>query len=121
MSIAAQIGVTPVLLATFGSVPVVSPLANLLAAPAAEALGVFGLLASVVGGVLPPLGAVLAPVVELLVAWVSVVAHSTAGLGGEICDDAALVLVTRASCAAASRLAVGRRRPAAAVRGWCGR
>ena len=96
VSIGAQIGVTPVLLATFGSVPVVSPLANLLAAPAAEALGVFGLLACVVGGVLPPIGAVLAPFVELLVAWVSAVAHSTAGLGGELgprpaCEGAAVV------------------------------
>src|SRR5262249_29976072 len=36
VSLAAQVGVTPVLLATFGTVPVVTPIANLLAAPAAE-------------------------------------------------------------------------------------
>ena len=50
VSLAAQVGVTPVLLATFGTVPVVTPLANLLAAPAAEAVGVYGMLASAVGG-----------------------------------------------------------------------
>ncbi len=105
VSIGAQIGVTPVLLATFGSVPVVSPLANLLAAPAAEALGVFGLLACVVGGVLPPLGAVLAPFVELLVAWVSAVAHSTAGLGGELSPRPALLLLVAGTVATVARRA----------------
>ena len=62
VSIAAQVGVTPVLLAAFGSVPVITPVANLLAYPAAEALGVFGLAASVAGGVVPPVGTVLAPI-----------------------------------------------------------
>ena len=93
VSIAAQVGVTPVLLATFGSVPVVSPLANLLAAPAAEALGVFGLLASVVGGVVPPLGVGARAVRRArCVAWVSGVAHSTAGLGGELRLRSALLV-----------------------------
>ena len=59
VSLAAQVGVTPVLLATFGTVPVVTPFANLLAAPAAEAVGVYGMLASAVGGVVPPLAPVL--------------------------------------------------------------
>ena len=59
MSLAAQVGVTPVLLATFGTFPLVTPVANLLAAPAAEAVGVYGLLASAVGGVAPPLAPLL--------------------------------------------------------------
>ena len=71
VSIAAQVGVTPVLLAAFGSVPVITPVANLLAYPAAEALGVFGLAASVVGGVVPPVGTALAPITEALLAWVT--------------------------------------------------
>ena len=84
VSIAAQVGVTPVLLAAFGSVPVITPVANLLAYPAAEALGVFGLAASVAGGVVPPVGTALAPITEALLAWVTDVAHATAGVGGEI-------------------------------------
>ena len=71
VSIAAQLGVTPVLLLTFGSVPVISPVANLLAYPAAEAIGVFGLAASVVGGIVPPIGIVLAPITTALLAWVT--------------------------------------------------
>ena len=59
VSLAAQVGVTPVLLATFGTVPVITPVANLLAAPAAEAVGVYGMLASAVGGLVPPLAPVL--------------------------------------------------------------
>ena len=92
VSIAAQLGVTPVLLLTFGSVPVISPVANLLAYPAAEALGVFGLAASVIGGVVPPIGITLAPVTTALLAWVTGVAHHTAGVGGEIDARGALVI-----------------------------
>ncbi len=51
---AAQIGVAPVLLATFGSVPLVALPANLLAAPLVGPLTVWGLIASVVGGALGP-------------------------------------------------------------------
>ena len=42
VSLAAQVGVTPALLLIFGDVPAVTPLTNLAAGPAAEALGVFG-------------------------------------------------------------------------------
>ena len=51
---AAQIGVSPVLLATFGTVPLVALPANLLAAPFVGPLTVWGLVASVAGGVLGP-------------------------------------------------------------------
>lgn len=51
---AAQIGVAPVLLTTFGSVPLVALPANLLAAPLVGPLTVWGLIASVLGGVLGP-------------------------------------------------------------------
>ena len=46
VSLAAQLGVLPVLLATFGSFPLVTPVANLFAAPAAELVGVYGFLAA---------------------------------------------------------------------------
>ena len=92
VSIAAQLGVTPVLLLTFGSVPVISPVANLLAYPAAEAIGVFGLAASVAGGIVPPIGIVLAPITTVLLAWVTAVAHHTAGVGGDIDKRGALAI-----------------------------
>lgn len=49
---AAQIGVSPVLLATFGSIPLVALPANLLAAPFVGPLTIWGLVASTVGGVI---------------------------------------------------------------------
>ena len=51
---AAQIGVAPVLLTTFGSLPLVALPANLVAAPFVGPLTVWGLVASVVGGILGP-------------------------------------------------------------------
>jgi competence protein ComEC len=91
VSISAQLGVTPVLLVTFGNVPLLTPLANLLAAPAAEALGVFGLAASAFGGIVPPIGAVLAPVTTALIAWVSGIARVTSEVGGTIDTRTAIV------------------------------
>ena len=79
VSFAAQLGVTPVLLAVRGSVPLISPLANLVAVPLAEPLTVVGFVvaagAGLVGEHLPrlvglgfvPLGAMLG--------WVRLVAH----------------------------------------------
>ena len=49
---AAQIGVAPVLLLTFGSLPLVALPANLLAAPFVGPLTIWGLVASAAGGVL---------------------------------------------------------------------
>jgi len=51
---AAQVGVAPVLLATFGSVPLVSLPANLVAAPFVGPLTVWGLVASAAGGLVGP-------------------------------------------------------------------
>jgi competence protein ComEC len=84
VSVAAQLGVTPVLLLTFGTVPLLGPVANLVAAPAAEAVGVFGLGASIAGGFVPALGAVLAPFTAALLAWVTTVAEITARIGIDI-------------------------------------
>lgn len=54
VTLAAQIGVAPVLLPVFGSIPLVSLPANLLAVPAAAPLTIWGLVAGSVGGVLRP-------------------------------------------------------------------
>ena len=51
---AAQVGVAPVILTTFGTLPLVALPANLLAAPFVGPLTVWGLIASVVGSALGP-------------------------------------------------------------------
>ncbi|HEY5011586.1 MAG TPA: ComEC/Rec2 family competence protein [Acidimicrobiia bacterium] len=84
VSFAAQLGVTPVLLAMQGSVPLVSPLANLVAVPLAEPLTVAGFaltsFAGLVGDRVPRLaGLGFAPLGAML-GWVRLVAH----LGAEV-------------------------------------
>jgi competence protein ComEC len=80
VSIGAQLGVLPVLLLVFGSFPLVTPVANLLAAPAAEVLGVYGCFASVAAGVVPRLGPVLQQPTALLVTWITAVARAGAAV-----------------------------------------
>jgi competence protein ComEC len=109
VSLAAQVGVTPVLLATFGSVPVVTPFANLLAAPAAEAVGVYGMLASALGGVLPPLAPVLQQPSGGLIAWVTGVARAGAAIGVNL-DRRGALLVLAVGCGAAAAVVLRRSR-----------
>jgi competence protein ComEC len=111
VSLAAQAGVTPVLLATFGSVPVVTPLANLLAAPAAEVVGVYGMLASAVGGLVPPLAPVLQQPCAVCIAWITAVAHAGAAVGIDL-DRRAAWFVLAVGCAAASAVVLTRSRTA---------
>jgi competence protein ComEC len=80
VSIGAQLGVLPVLLLVFGSFPLVTPVSNLLAAPAAEVLGVYGCFASVASGLAPPLGPLLQQPTALLVAWITAVARAGAAV-----------------------------------------
>jgi competence protein ComEC len=75
VSLAAQLGVLPVLLAVFGTVPVVTPLTNFVAAPAAEGIGVYGFVACGVTVLVPVLGPLIHVPTALLVAWVSTVAR----------------------------------------------
>jgi competence protein ComEC len=75
VSLGAQLGVLPVLLAVFGSFPVVTPLTNFVAAPAAEGIGVYGFVASAITATVPPLGPLAHLPTALLVAWVSAVAR----------------------------------------------
>jgi competence protein ComEC len=109
VSFAAQAGVTPVLLATFGTVPVVTPLANLLAAPAAEAVGVYGMLAGAVGGLVPRFAPVLQVPSAVLISWVTTVARLGAAVGLEI-DRRSAWLLLAVGCAATAALTLRRRR-----------
>ena len=101
VSLAAQIGVTPVLLATFGAVPVVTPLANLVAAPAAEAVGVYGMLSSAVSGVVPPLAPILQQPSAAFIAWVTAVARVGASVGVNLDRRGALLVLSLGGAAAA--------------------
>ena len=79
VTLAAQLAVAPLLVATFGSVPVASLPANLLALPAAGPVMVWGLTAGLVAGLG---GEAVATVVHLptraLVAWIDGVATAAA-------------------------------------------
>lgn len=81
VTLAAQIGVTPVLLPVFGGVPVASVPANLLAGPAAGPVMVWGLVAGVPAGLVgEPWATALHVPTRLLVAWIAGVARWSAAL-----------------------------------------
>jgi competence protein ComEC len=79
ITLAAQLGVAPVLLVTFGPVPVASLPANLLAVPVAGLVMVWGLTAGMVAGIV---GGGIAEVVHLptrvLLGWIEAVAERAA-------------------------------------------
>jgi competence protein ComEC len=93
VSIGAQLGVLPVLLFVFGSFPLITPVANLLAAPAAELLGVYGCFACVATGVVPRLGPLLQQPTALLVAWITAVARGGAAVPFSLDRSGALAAV----------------------------
>lgn len=80
VSLAAQLGVGPLLLAAFGHLPVVAPFANLVAVPAAGPISTWGLTAGVLAGVLPATAGVLHLPTRVLVGWVAGVARVAVGL-----------------------------------------
>jgi competence protein ComEC len=94
VSLAAQLGVLPVLLLVFDEVPLVTPVANLFAAPAAEILGTYGFVASAIAGIEPRLGALLHQPTTLLVRWVSGVAHVGASFPVRLDRRSTLACVT---------------------------
>jgi competence protein ComEC len=81
VTIAAQAGVAPILAVAFGGVPLASVPANLLAAPAAAAVMVWGVGAGLAAGLL---GARVATVLHwptgLMIRWIAGVAHWGASL-----------------------------------------
>jgi competence protein ComEC len=81
VTLAAQVGVAPVLVPVFGGLPVSSVPANLLAVPAAGPLMAWGLTGGVVAGVLgPPVDALVHLPTSLLTGWVAAVARWGSGL-----------------------------------------
>jgi ComEC/Rec2-related protein len=81
VTIAAQAGVAPVLVATFGGVPLASVPANLLAAPAAAGVMVWGVGAGLAAGLLPTGVATAVHVpTSLMIRWIAWVAHWGAAL-----------------------------------------
>jgi competence protein ComEC len=112
VSIAAQLGVLPVLLWVFGTFPLVTPVSNLAAAPAAEMLGVYGFFVSAVSGLVPPLGPLLQQPTAGLVVWITSVAKAGAAVPFQIDGRGALgvssILAAGASvaCVRARRRAV---------------
>ncbi len=78
---AAQLGVAPALLVTFGSIPLVALPANVLAAPFVGPLTIWGIVASTAGGILGPGVAlwVQLPTLAMLRA-VELVAHTAASV-----------------------------------------
>ncbi len=111
VSFAAQLGVTPVLLAVQGSVPIVSPLANLVAVPLAEPLTVVGFAmasaAGLVGSRAPRLvGLGFAPLGAML-GWVRMVAHLGAAVPVVLHLRGALAVVVAAAAVGAVRRGLG--------------
>lgn len=94
VTVAAQVGVAPVLLPVFGGVPLASLPANVLAVPAAGPLMVWGLTAGMAAGVLgPPFDAWLHLPTGWLTGWVAAVARWAAGLPlGELDAPGALAV-----------------------------
>lgn len=108
---AAQVGVLPVLLPVFGTVPLVALPANLLAAPIVGPLTVWGLVAGVVGGAAGPGVAhwLQLPTLALL-RWVETVARVSASAPGAL-DGRGLLGVLALGCAAGVVAGRWRRRP----------
>ena len=79
-SVAAQLGASVVLVPTFGTVPLVSLPANVLAVPVAGPLMMWGLTAGTVAGLLPPLAPLLHAPTHLALAWEAAVATRAAAL-----------------------------------------
>jgi ComEC/Rec2-related protein len=81
VTIAAQVGVLPVLLPTFGGVPVAALPANLLAVPVAGPIMMWGMAAGVVAGWTGgPVARVLHLPTGLMIDWIAAVAHRSAAL-----------------------------------------
>ncbi|HUP71578.1 MAG TPA: ComEC/Rec2 family competence protein [Acidimicrobiales bacterium] len=111
VTIAAQIAVAPVEVARFGGMPLAALPANILAAPAAGPIMMWGLTAGLIAGIA---GGPIATIVHLpthaLVWWVAGVARAAARAPfGELRTRHLLVLLTAAGIYALTRSVTGRR------------
>jgi competence protein ComEC len=101
---AAQIGVLPVLLPVFGTVPLIALPANLLAVPIVGPLTVWGLIAGVAGGLVGPgLAHWLQLPTYALLRWVELVARTAATVPLAV-DGRALCGLAAVGCAAVAAL-----------------
>lgn len=118
VTVAAQAGVAPVLITVFGGIPVAGVPANLLAAPVAGPVMVWGMAAGTAAGLLGGTAAVLLHwPTHVLIAWIAWVAHSAAALPlGEMQGrELVLLVVGTAITAGASRLGLAGVRRAGVV------
>ncbi len=105
---AAQIGVLPVLLPVFGTVPLVALPANLLAAPIVGPLTVWGLVSGVVGGFAGPgVAHTLQLPTYVLLRWVETVARTAAATPLAV-DGRGLLGLAAIACAIVGLLGLGR-------------
>jgi competence protein ComEC len=117
VSLGAQLGVLPVLWWAFGSFPLVTPIANVLVAPAASVIGTYGFVASAIGGVAPAIGAIAQQPTAVMLAWVTAVARAGAAVSPQLDGRALLGIATVATAVASVACAHARRlRPVAASR-----
>lgn len=108
---AAQIGVLPVLLPVFGTVPLVALPANLLAAPIVGPLTVWGLVSGVIGGFAGPgVARTLQLPTLVLLQWVEAVAHTAASTPFAV-DGRGLLGLVAIACGAAAILRIVVRAP----------
>jgi competence protein ComEC len=114
-TLGAQVGVAPVLIPVFGSVPLVSLPANLLAVPLAGPLTVWGLAAGVAGGVVRPVAPPVARLLQLptLVLVRAVMTIAATGARTPLAVGATALLALAAAAAALWLVARLRRRTAA--------
>lgn len=110
VTVAAQLGVAPVLVPRFGGMPVVALVANVVAVPVAGLVTTWGLPAGVVAGLGGPAVARVAHLpTHLLIGWVAMVARVAASVPlGEL-DARHLVAITAAGAVA---VILARHRPA---------
>jgi competence protein ComEC len=95
LSIAAQVGVAPVLLATFGPVPLASLPANVLAVPAKGLVMTWGLTGGLLAGVVgEPVARLLHLPTRALVSWIALVAERGAAMPAGALGPAATAAVT---------------------------
>lgn len=78
VTLAATAGTAPLLVSAFGILPVVSPVANLLAVPVAGAVMVWGMTAGVLAGLVPALAPALHLPTRLMLWWIDGVARACA-------------------------------------------
>jgi competence protein ComEC len=108
VTLAAQAGVAPVLVPVFGGMPAITPVANLLAVPAAEPLTVYGLVASwavALAAPLQPIATLVHVPTTLLLRWVTAGAQLCARVPLTIGGRSVLALVALACAAEALRRA----------------